>query len=395
MPTADSTAISPFQWLPPRWLQLPFNGLQAALGWGGAIASMVSCIVFVHYWSPQWSFVGMVLTPLLGLPTIAIHEWGHVLGARAAGMTVSHVFVGPFQFQAQRHGWRMRWHRSRRKTTVHGFVRAYPNPDGPMRNGWLLMTGAGPAANLLTAAAATAIALALGHSAFGWLAAGMAMLNLAVGLANLLPTSREAASDGLLLLQWLRCKDENTPELHFSRLGALSITGVLDEDLPQHQVEALARMPMPMPLAHAWIVLKQHQHAGAWDEGADLADLVEERIATVPDEYKPYYDSFIRSLRCEIRFTRSMAGRMDEGAIGQELNAECDWHHPWLRPRCHALVAALANDESATRRHLADARRWAERSIDRSLEMSEAILGEAILARLGCAGTSRQDSKAV
>jgi hypothetical protein len=59
----------------------------------------------------------------------------------------------------------------------------------------------------------------------------MAVLNLVVGLANLLPTSREIASDGLLMIQWLRCKDERTPDLHFARLNALSVKGVLAEDL--------------------------------------------------------------------------------------------------------------------------------------------------------------------
>src|SRR5687768_15308255 len=115
---------SPFDWRPPRWLQVPINVLQSVLGWSAAIVSMVCCIVFVYHGFPQISFVGLVLTPLLGLPTIAIHEYGHLLGARASGMTVSHVYVGPLQFVAQRHGWRMRWRRLKRNASVHGFVMA-------------------------------------------------------------------------------------------------------------------------------------------------------------------------------------------------------------------------------------------------------------------------------
>lgn len=386
MTTPEPCQPSAFAWQPPGWLQALLNMLQSLLGWGAGITSMICCMVFVHHWLPQLSFLGIVLTPLLGLPTLAIHEWGHVVGARAAGMTVSYVVVGPIQLLAQRRGWRVRWQRLKKKTAVHGLVMAYPDTDRPMRGAYMLMTAAGPAANLLIGLVAVAITLALGDSAFGWIAAGVAALNLAVGLANLIPTSREMASDGLLMLQWLQCKNEHTPELHFIHLNALCIKGVPAEDLPSDRVDALADMPAPMPLVHSWFVLKQHQNTGAWKEGALLASLMEERIAAIPDAWRPSFDGLISSLRCEMRFTQSMAGLSDEVTIDHELSAECDWLSPWLRPRCRALVAARAGDETSARVHLEEARHWAERSVDRALEKSEAVLAQAILSRLGTIG---------
>jgi hypothetical protein len=131
-------------------------------------------------------------------------------------------------------------------------------------------------------------------------------------------------------------------------------------------------------------------NTGAWGEGAALVDLTEERIAAVPAAWLPTFDCLIRSLRCELRFTRDMAGLPDEGAIDHDLNEECDWYQPSLRPRCRALVAARAGDDASTRRHLEDARRWAERSIDCALEKSEAILAEAILSLLESSRTNTE-----
>jgi len=386
---ADTGYESPFQWLPPRWLQRLFLGLQSLMGWAGGITTVVVCIVLAHYWSPQFSFVGIVLTPLLWLPTVAIHEFGHVLGARAGGMTVAFVYVGPLQLQALRNGWRVRWQWTR-KSRIHGWVMAYPDPSRPMRGPGLLMTIAGPAANLLVAIPASVAVIAWGDSAPGWLAAGLATTNLVAALVNLLPTSRDASSDGLLLLQWLRCRDEQVPELLLARLNGMAIKGVLVEGLPPQQLRAMETMPMPMPLVHLWLMLKEYQHIGAWDQAAALKDVLEDRIAAVPAELGQSVNGLLRPLQCEVRFSRNMAGLLEDDALDQELDADSDWYQPWLRPRCRALMAANTGDEAVTKQYLEEAQQWVARSINRALAHSETLLAQTILERLAEKGEQRE-----
>ena len=371
----------PFAWTPPRWVNACFKGMQALVMFVGGVGIAVGCINLMHQVSSQLSFLGIALTPLFAYLAVAIHELGHWAGARAGGMTVYFVYVGPVQMQPLRRGLRVRWRKPESK--AQGMVRAFPDPHRPIRRQLLLITLAGPIANLLAAFVLGAAGVVWITSWCGVALMGFAVLNLALAIGNLLPTERTSASDGLVILRALRIVDEDAPELILMRLNGMAIKGATVDELPLADVAKLEAMAMPMPLVHLWYSIKRHQHAEEWRQAADLQQRFDALVAEVPDASKRKLANFLASITCELRFCRAMMGLPLTEPIDQGLSDDLDWLAPSLRPRCQALAAIREGKSDLARSRLADSERWASRSIDLSLERSEKILRRAMLVELG------------
>jgi hypothetical protein len=145
-----------------------------------------------------WLAVPAAAAPVAYGLAIAVHEFGHVLGARAVGYVPLFVHVGPLTFQKVDLRWRAGW--DRRQPWYAGktvcFLRA--------RNRWrtAVFIAAGPLASLLSGLIAGEAATRPGPVALGTLIGFFAVFSLFFGLANLLPVrDRRLDSDGRALLR--------------------------------------------------------------------------------------------------------------------------------------------------------------------------------------------------
>jgi hypothetical protein len=133
---------------------------------------------------------------------IAVHEAGHLLGARLAGLRPFFVRVGPVAFTKLDRHWRLRW--EPRQPWIGGLVLCHLRGAG--RAQIALFLACGPLANLAAGALAVVLAvLPLGSLWQAWFGQ-FAVLSLFIGAANLLPLrERRFNSDGLGLWLLLAC----------------------------------------------------------------------------------------------------------------------------------------------------------------------------------------------
>ncbi len=369
-------------WAPPPWLDLLFRGVRWVLMSVGALAMLAGCFALAHVVTSSLEpFLVMLLFPLAALVTVAIHEGGHVLAGRAIGMTVYRVHVGPLQLLARRRGWRIRWQRQRPGDNA-GSVIAVPNPYAAVRRQYLLLIAGGPLANLLTAAGCGLLAWRLGlGSTSGAFCTGAAAFNLAVGLGNLVPLqSALGGSDGLKLLEHARRRDPDALSDVLAELNGLSLRGVTADKLPAHRLALLA--DGDGWFFYVWFTLKAMQNRGEWTQVAALQPDFEAQVATLPAPVAESWHTMIALLRCELAFSRAIAGEDTADPLDAALTADLDWAVPALRPRCQALMAARRGDQRAALVALARAEALAENDVDAATRQCERGLREAIRQRL-------------
>ena len=360
----------------PAWVATSMEVLHFAVRIAGILCALVGSMALVHgYWGVHES-LGWLLIPLIWIVAVAIHEYGHVLGARIMGMTPYLLHIGPLQMWALKRGWRMRWRRQRRG--YGGMVMAYLNPYAGPRNQYLVMIAGGPAANLIAAVVTALLAVYTQQPDINAFLYGISGFNLAMAVANLLPRRLPFANDGMLLLVWLKGMDEDSLGFLVSHLDGLSVNGVTAENLPQDLLQKLESQPSPSPLFHSWYVIKGLQNRQQWPQVLELEAPLEQRIAALPDEYKNSFNDLIGLMRCEISFSKVMAGQSLTQSIDSELGAELDWMNPGLRPRFKALMAARQGNNELARSLLKTSERYVSRSIDRALHISEASIRDAI-----------------
>ena len=365
----------------PAWLRSSIEVLYFGVRIAGLLCALVGSMSLVQgYWGTHEA-LGWLLVPVLWVSAIAIHEYGHVLGARAMGMTPYLMHIGPLQMWALNRGWRMRWRRQRRG--YNGLVMAYVNPYTGLRNQDLVMTAAGPAANLIVAIIAALFALYVQQPEVEAFLFGIAGYNLAIAVANLLPRCSTFASDGMRLLERLKGMNEDSPWYLVSRLDGLSVSGVTADNLPEDLLEKLGKEAPPFPLLHYWYVLKGLQNRCLWTEVLELESLLEERIAGLPAEFETWAGDLIGLMRCEIAFSKVMVGQSLEHDIDRDLGTELDWINPGLRPRFRALMAVRQCDDQLARSLLKTSGRYVSCSIDRALHLSEARIRDAIVREMG------------
>jgi hypothetical protein len=348
----------------------------ATLAWAGAA---LGCYALARqFLAPGLEILGLGLLPVIGLATVAVHEGGHMIGARINQMTILTVQVGPINFLARRRGWNWRWKPSSKK--LGGYVMAFPSVCLPIPRQYLWLIAGGPLTNLFVGSALAAIGFVFWPGEFGVFVLGLATINVFTGLANLLPYQRAIGSDGLMLLRWMRVK-EGDASLIPLQLYARAVSGTTADLLPPEQVAGLMTMPEPMPLLNFWFVLKAHQIRLEWHEAAALAPALEPRLAALSPELTVATQDLVALIRGEIEFCRLMADLPIDGPVGRYLSSELDWLSPGLRQRF--LAAELAGPDSAgeVQALLTQSEHAFAESIDRAQALGEAKIRAAVLAR--------------
>lgn len=356
-----------------------YNGLMTALqvlvyGAGCAITGILLGSA-LDWASPLLATVVLIVIMLL-LAT-CVHEAGHWLGARLAGMTVLYVQVFGIEIQLHRYGCRVRGWRGFSGLSLLGHVFAVHAPHRPMRAAQLLFVAMGPLLNLLVGV------VSLGVGALLWpspnLLLAFATINMTLGLCNLIPTRSRVHSDGFQLLTWWRKPDESKPEFAHARLLALYTAGVAAGQLPAADLAQLDQQPMPMPLIALSLRLSALQAAGDWPATLRLNDEMKALLAANPAALKPCAAT-IALLEQEMRFCQAMAEANAGSLDTLKHHRDVEWYAPILNPRCHALRAALHGDKRLAEQHLGMAQRLAEQSQVRALASFEAVMAAHIRA---------------
>lgn len=377
--THIETVSPPFVVLP-GWVSSVIDLLWLMLCGISWLFSLVAGLALAHYFTTKFEFLGFALVPVIWLATVWVHEYGHVLGGRAVGMTPHLMQVGPLLLWKQRWGWRLQWHRKRRD--YGGLTMAFINPDIDYRQQQMVMTIGGPAANLLVAMIMGWGALYIEERDMDGFLWGLAVLNLAMALANLLPKRGTLASDGMLLLDLYKGIDEESPEFLIAHLNGLSVKGTTADKLPVDILAKLESQPAPYPLFQTWYVVKGLQNRNEWAQVVALEPLVEDRISKLSPELEMAMSELAAQMRCEIAFSKVMTGQKLDHTIDQALTMNSDWSNPGLRARCHALMAVRQGNEALARSLLEKSRRSVSRSIDLALHASEASIRRAITLQI-------------
>ncbi|WP_295470522.1 M50 family metallopeptidase [uncultured Pseudomonas sp.] len=316
-----------------------------ACAWAGVLMGMGG--IFRH-----GPFVSVLLVTVLIMLATLIHEAGHWLGARLAGMPVLQVQVFHLAIQPQRRGLRVRLKGVPRSLGLSGYVFAAQRPDQPVRESLLLFVVMGPLANLIAAALCLILAV-LGGSLIGVLP-GFALINLGMGLANLVPTWGRSQSDGFKLLTWWRRPDQNAADLAYTRLLAHYVAGVPAERLAVEDIQALAEQPMPMPLIALSYQIYARQALEDWPGIQQLDSALQAMLDAHSKQLLPVATS-IAIMQRDLAYSRAYYTQDASALDAYGRNRDVDWFAPSLAPRCDALRAALQGDVPSMERHLAKA----------------------------------------
>lgn len=344
---------------------------------GGGIAAVLCFMAWIS-WFDSLLPVALLLIVVPLFFTIFVHEYGHVLGASLAGMCPMHARVMRLEFLKRARGWRVRWSPVRMK--VSGFVMAYPLPGVPLRSASMLMISSGPLANLLVGAFLSILFVVLSHNGWTYLIASAAVMNVAIGLANLFPTSRNRPSDGYLLWTWMRGRPEEDVGFTYVRLMGLSVSGTTADRLPAGDVQSLRAQPMPMPLVADWIALKSAQNLGDWATASDTAAAFDEKFRGLSRDMQEAMGDLSKIVGAEAAFSQSMLHGDASHVRAIALDRSVQWFAPHLAPRLKALEAALAARPQECAQWLAVVECASRASVDKALAISESRIRAAIEA---------------
>jgi hypothetical protein len=203
----------------------------------------------------------VALLPLAWWVVVLVHEVGHLLGGRLAGMRPLMLFAGPLHVDFGADRTRLRYNRV--AGTFGGLAACIPRPD-TSPGGYATLVVGGPLASALLAAIGLPGGLALGGWAGGMLFATGA-LSLLIGCATLLPLRAGGfMSDGGQLLGIARGDAETTARLGLATLMAQSARGVRPRDWdPRVLYEATAATDEPtMKLVAALLRATRAEDAG-------------------------------------------------------------------------------------------------------------------------------------
>lgn len=206
---------------------------------GGIIVGIVGWFIILKVINRQTAgslnvYYGFLfLIPVLVVAT-AIHEFGHLLAGWAVGLRFSSVRVGPFSV-AMEHG--QIKIQMRRDLAVLGYAGMYVEDVRRLRRRLLIVTAAGPAANILTVAA-TAILLndvfpSVGQTWVAVPAAELAVLSLLLAMGTLLPVSSGLLSDGSRIEMLLRSRSRARRWLSIAAIGGQMQRGINARDWKQ------------------------------------------------------------------------------------------------------------------------------------------------------------------
>ncbi|KAF0864352.1 M50 family metallopeptidase [Pseudomonas sp. LD120] len=317
-------------------------------------------------------FLAMFLASLLAIIGVVVHEGGHYLGARWCGMPVLQVRIAALELQVLRRGWRLRWSPQLKRSRLGGYVLVASNPQRPLRGQWMLLALSGPLLNLLVGGVALWLGLH-GQGMPGAIALAFALINLLMGVGNLIPVWGGLPSDGLAFLGWYWHRDDQRPELAQARLLALAAAGVPSTQLPAQDLERLDHGVMPAPLVAFGYRLDARRHQGDWAGALQMEQALEQLLEDRAQQLDGM-SSLIELLRAELAFNRAYVLRDPSGLKETWVSADADWYAPWLLPRCLALRAFLEGDYPRGEQYLQQALRAADNCVVLSEGQNEALL---------------------
>lgn len=365
-----------------RWMQRLSGALLGVCAVGALWACYGAVSSQVRY-SELLTALGLWL--MMSVAAVAIHEFGHYLGARMTGMTVLAVAVGVIEAVPVVGGWRLQ-PRSPHSTSSEagGYVIACPDPERRSRADSAILLLAGPLLNLCAAVVLTVAMLSLPPSPWQSACLAFALLNFAGFACNLLPyRSRTLFTDGLQLLYLRQPRSEMEPFAVAWRLVARSYRGDTAEELPEDELRVLADHADQLPLSYEWYRLKASQNLGQWQDVAEWENAVNRQVAQVGDAALAQLSrALLPLLRAEIAFSRSMAsgdaGYIEAVGLARDVQREA----PHLMPRLRALAAGLRGDAARAASELELSRQAAETSIQVALRRSEARLRACVQATI-------------
>lgn len=336
-------------------------------------------------------FLAMALATVLGIIGLVVHEGGHYLGARLAGMPVLLVRIAALEIQVQRRGWRVRWSPQLKRNRLGGYVIPATNPQRPWRSQWMLVAVMGPLSNLVVGLLALGLGL-YASSVVGAICLAFAAINLSMGLANLLPSWHVMPSDGMLLIAWYRHRDDQSAALAQARLTALTVAGVPSGQLPVADLQLLDQGAMPEPLMAFSYRLNAAQDRGDWPAAAQMSQELDGLLKARAGQLHGM-SALIELLRAELAFCQACEQQDATPLNDSGLSADADWYAPWLRPRCQALRALLEGRRQQAEAYLAQAQQAADNSPVLSQGHSERLLAASL--RQLSAGTCAASEKAL
>jgi hypothetical protein len=332
---------------------------------------------------------GILLMWLFIWLSLILHELGHVAGARIYGMTVWRVNISGLEFHAQHRGWRVRLAGFPYRR-VGGFVQAFPLFGRPVRPQIISLTLGGPLGNLAVAIFCGACGWLLLPERAAFLSLSFAAANLGSALINLVPHEGTLPSDGLTFIRLLRGIDEQTPGHVHARLISRSIAGQTADQLPESEISMLEQQPAPIQLIALWYRLKADQNRGDWASvDSRRTELAALELTLVPTQ-KAALSDLSATLRAEFAFSHAMLTEDGDDLAKDALPTKLAAALPWLQPRCDALIAALQGDKARCTELLKISQHHAEKSIDKALWSSEAVLRGYITAAIIERGQAEQ-----
>lgn len=273
----------------------PWRWLVVLLGWGmlGALIAVLESRDLLPLPYPSGGGLFFLLGVVFSLwPHMLLHEAGHALAGRLAGLRLLVAAVGSWRLQKQAD----RWHLTRGQAIagLAGFAGMFPPPERDIpRPGLALFMLGGILANFATA---TVLLLAARHAlptALTSALLGAAWTALFLALVNLMPLTVQGwQSDGRQLWGLLRDEADTQRYLQLQRLSGLGMAGVRPRDWPAHLV--------PVPGEHAADSLSARLcevlYAQWWLDGgtadalpvADFWPRLAGQHARLPDGYRQY-----------------------------------------------------------------------------------------------------------
>lgn len=318
--------------------------------------------------------------------TIVLHEGGHLLAARLQGMTVSELKLGWFVLTPRWRGYKFEFRR--RGSMFGGMVKATVGSRSVRREMILFVLG-GPAMNLVCGFIfSVATWLAFVHTAITLAGAcfAVALANVYMGLANLLPVGRRIPSDGSRLYHWIFKGNKDPGALALMRLMGLSVKGLRARDYDAEDLKLLENSSMPLRrFLGGWLRMR-----GALDRGDHQAALA------VHEQYRAACASLSETELKSVAGTWALCvmeaayiqARFDKlpDAARRELDADTPKHLPaYFRLRLEAAMCYATGDLASAREHIASARVALDESHDIGTRLEEIDMLDGLSTLVGAA----------
>src|SRR5438874_2068865 len=125
------------------WVNLIAFLLERLFAIAGLLAVCVG-IASVSTHNDRYSYWRILLIPVFGFLTTAIHEFGHFVGARWAKMLVISARIGLVELFPRRGFWKVRICRPRIRTDASGYLFVIPDFSRSIREQHIICTLGGP-----------------------------------------------------------------------------------------------------------------------------------------------------------------------------------------------------------------------------------------------------------